>query len=211
MNKKIITGGLTTGVIYAFVFAGATSAFWPFDALFKKSGDVKAETTEKSYVGGSATGETSKAYMTYQTLVNMNDVCRRMFSKEYPTPTRPKSAPTSRTERVAVEPSVKVKPTNSPEKTYEMEYGIESKNEKELTSIYNNLKARCDNVANLVARMQKIYKGQTRPSVTPTPSIEEVKVTPTSRPLFNIRFREEQKEDRKMPEKGSDGPIVGGG
>lgn len=166
MNKKIITSCLTAGVFFSFVFASSASAFWPFDALFKKSGDVKAETTEKRYVGDVAPGG-SKAFMTYQTLVTMNDACRRMFSQTYPTPTRAKITPSTKERAADSRMSPQQNTTESINKMYEMEFGIDKKSEAELNSIYNNLKARCDNIANLTTRMQRIYKGQNRPVPMP--------------------------------------------
>lgn len=210
MNKNIITSYLMAGFFFSFVFASSTSAFWPFDTLFKKSGDVKAETTEKKYVGDVMPGG-SRAYMTYQTLVTMNDACRKMFSQTYPTPTRAKITPSTK-ERVADSRMAPQKETTeSINKMYEMEFGIEKKSETELNSIYNNLKARCDNIANLTTRMQKIYKGNNRPSPIKTddggstrPTIikysddgmERPSVTPTKRPIINFNIRDDSEEKR---------------
>lgn len=181
MNTKMVLKSLTLGILYAFVFASTASAFWPFDALFNK-GEVKAVVTDKMYAGD-VRPENGKAFMTYQTLVSMNDNCRRMFSRDYPTPTKPKITPSAREGINAKKMSADVeKETNS---MYLQEFGVESKNEKEFTVIYNNLKARCENVANLVSRMQKIYKGSVKPTVlpteytTPTP-IKEVTAAPTT-------------------------------
>lgn len=162
MNKKIITS-LTLGVFFSFVVASSTHAFWPFDALFKKSGDVKAETTDESFLEGEGdmmirTKVDSKVYMTYQTLTTMNDVCRQMFAKTYPSPDIIKlRQSTSNSDR-----SVPVS-SSELEKLYEKEFNIKRSSENELNSIYNNLKARCDNITNLVIRMKKIYTGDTRP------------------------------------------------
>jgi len=199
MNKKLITSYLTAGVFFSFVFVSSAGAFWPFDALFKKQGDVKAVTNEKLYAGGDVQGS-SKAYMTYQTLVSMNEACRKTFSREYPTPTKAKVTPSQKGK--AESRTTNTWSTESTNKAYEMEFGIDKKSETELNSIYNNLKARCDNIASLVARMQKIYKGNARPSVSMTPSpvkedgsdSTELKASPTRRPIINFKIREESEE-----------------
>ncbi len=182
MNKKSIAGYLTTGIMLSFVFASTASAFWPFDALFNK-GEVKAVVTDKMY-REDVNPKGSKALMTYQTLVSMNDSCRRLFSRDYPTPTRPKITPSARDTINSKKMSADA--TANANNTYLMEFGIENSSERELTSIYNNLKARCDNIANLTTRMQKIYKGGTKPTPMPTefttPTPVEVSIAPTAPP-----------------------------
>ncbi len=179
MNKKLVTSILTAGFLFSFVLTTSASAFWPFDALFKKSGDVKAETTEKKMLVGDVGPGGSRAYMTYQTLVTMNDACRRMFSQTYPTPTKVRVTPSAREgyaangRDVASDKKMAADSTESINRMYELEFGIDSKSERELTAIYTNLKARCDNIANLTTRMQKIYKGAIKPTdivVSPTPA-----------------------------------------
>lgn len=216
MNKKIVTGGFAFGILYAFVFASSTSAFWPFDALFKKSGDVKAETTEKKMTAGDVGIGGSKAFMTYQTLVTMNDACRNMFSKDYPTPTRAKITPSAREKAADSRTSPQQSNTESINKMYELEFGVEKKNETDLNSIYNNLKSRCDNIANLVTRMQRIYKGNTRPSIEVTPTSIKIddggatrptiikygddgmeRPMPTRKPIFNIKTKEYDEDNAR--------------
>ncbi len=198
MNKKLIAGYLGAGMFFSFTFASSISAFWPFDALVKKSGEVKAVSVDKLMPTnpGIVDQRNSKAYMTYQTLVSMNDACRKMFSKDYPTPT--KVVPTS---TANVRGDSKRYP-NGQEVTqnavYVTEFAIDKKSETELNSIYNNLKSRCENIANLVTRMQKIYKGDSKPVLTPTPTVVgevmEVKptTTPTPKKFFNIEIKERQ-------------------
>ncbi len=210
MNKKVITGGLTLGVLYTFVFASTASAFWPFDALFKKQGNVKAETTEKKMVVSDVGPEGSRAYMTYQTLISLNDMCRKMFSRDYPTPTKVRVTPSSR--GPADEKKMAADKSAAREDMYTLEFGIENKDEKELLSIYNNLKARCQNIANLTTRMQKIYKGE-RSGMKPAQPTEEAKqqvtrpvpskeVTPQTKPIFNIKFREGNRLQEQKTETG---------
>ena len=188
MNKKLITSILTAGFLFSFVLATSASAFWPFDALFKKDGEVKAETTEKRmptdmYI---APGGGNKAYMTYQTLTNMNDACRRMFSLDFPTPTKAKITPSAREGKITNTMKLQEDAAETSMR-YVQDYGIDSKSERELTSIYNNLKARCENIANLVSRMQKIYKGQAKPTVMPT---KEISITSSPRMKCDLNSKE---------------------
>lgn len=185
MNKKLITSYLTAAFLFSFVLATSASAFWPFDTLFKKSGDVKAETTEKKMMAGDVGPGGSRAFMTYQTLVSMNDTCRRMFSQEYPTPTKARITPSARgsiNEKKMAADSVE-----SRDSMYMLEFGIDPKSEKELTAIYTNLKARCENIASLTNRMQRIYKGNVKPVVTPT---SVVSVTSSPKMKCDLKSRE---------------------
>ncbi len=201
MNKKIVTGGIALGILYSFVFASTTSAFWPFDSLFKKSGDVKANVTEKMYVGEDGQGN-NKAYMTYQTLVSMNDTCRKLLSQDFSESVKVKVTPSARgNEKLQVKKQGSDTTNNN---VSQEESGVTKSNENELGSIYNNLKARCENISTLVTRMQKIYKGA-RPNVSLSPSRVKLggsekptmTVTPTKRPMFNIKFNKEKEETKE--------------
>lgn len=201
MSKKTVVGYLMSGVFFSFLFASSVDAFWPFDVLFKKNtGEVKATTSDLSYTNTSPNTD-SKAYATYKTLIGMNDACRQMLSQSFPTPVALKTTTNNgKMTKAQVEAD------------YEKRYAISQTSEAELGSIYNNLKSRCDNISALVTRMQKIYRGEVKPSVktmtvSVTPSKREyddmkeekkmdeestpadLRPTPTKRSLFNFRIR----------------------
>ncbi len=183
MNTKTITTGLLTGVVASFLFASSVSAFWPFDALFKKEGEVKAATSQKPMPT-----DTSRADHINSVLESMSMACTKLIGGSYA------AVPVSGRPELREKPTeTKTTSENSKETGWNESGGRGGtvSNANELEAIYNQLKARCADIERLKKRMEKIYK---KPTVTPT--TVTVSVKPTRTPLFNFGTTRPTKEEK---------------